>query len=203
MTTETKQISLVDKFNTQIKENKTTYYIEKELEGLLNSEVAGRWFSEENKALLTEYRANFDWEVSYWVKFDWEVGSDFSSSEKAENLAEFNAYLSGKKEPPTTEDLEKENEYWRDDIETEVYGVTSVRPSISVSNLRLKKKNKQNYSVSFSVDTPPLKVEDLPDYEGASQSTIDLSNAIELIVRDALCGRGYDLKSIQVVKEDN
>lgn len=189
MTTETKKETVLERFNTQIKENKTLYWLEKQLAQLLNEEVVGnKWFSEEDKATLAEYKENFDWDLSYWVEFDWEVGSDFTSTEKVENLEELHAYLSGEKEPPTTEDLAEENEYWRDEIETEVYGVTSARPKLSVDNLRLKEKKTNTYSVLLSVETP--------------NESKEVSVDIEDILFKVFCSMKYELKSIQVIEPE-
>ena len=190
MTTETKKETVLDRFNTQIKENKSLYWLEKELAGLLNKEAVGNWLSEENKGLLAEYKANFDWELSYWVKFDWEVESSFTSSQKAEDLEGLQALLRGEKDYPSTEDLEEENEYWRDDIDTEVYGISSARPDLSVSNLRLKEKKTNTYSVLLSVETP--------------NEIKEVSTDIEGILKDAIkdCSMEYELKSIQVIEPE-
>ena len=146
MTTTTQ--SLVDRFNTIDPKyaDRNKRMLAYDLRSLLNEEaqVGFSYLSDEKRATLNEFRANFVWDTDYAVCVEFEVYSslfeDFPCSKEL-----FERYIDGTLEPPTEEEIAEKNPYYADGIDTEILGTDDCKPAISVRNLRLKPNDSQKF----------------------------------------------------------
>ena len=127
--TSIKKETLVDDFCKAEDQSLFKQYLNEVLENEADNSIS----SEEDKALLCEFRKNFDWEEEYGVTYEWDFGSfgvstiDYSSREEMMN------YLRLKTKPMPPKDFD---DIFFGDAPTGKYIAES---AIYIDNLRLKK----------------------------------------------------------------
>lgn len=159
----TEQLTLIERWNKtgeappwfQNRHPGETYYpersdMEREIGNLLNASHGGSW-NRSNPELLAEYKGQFDWDTKYAVSIEWFLYAPSCDQEiECESEEELVAYLEKEKEV-------EEPVNWEDYAcsDPHIDGEQGRRPSIRVSNLRLKQQ-KHRYSVVLVVesDTP-------------------------------------------------
>ena len=110
------------------------------VERLLEMEARGYLVSDYEKQELEEYRKNFEWETDYSVKYVWELDTSLSTYKGVDSLEELHKHLSEEIAPPTPEEFQKEEIYWKDQIDIDLYYATPT-PSIYLLNFKLREEN--------------------------------------------------------------
>ena len=138
-------ISLVDKFN-QIQgmekgwdKDRAFDDFRRKVQELLEYEardLLGTHGEEE----LEEYRRFFEWEATYWIKYEWELDASHSYTKNVASYEDLQKHLSEEIEPPEPEEYQKENPYWKDDVDVRLYYATQT-PWIFCRNFRLIEEN--------------------------------------------------------------
>ena len=145
--------SLVDRFNNIDPEApyRAKYELIKDLQDLLNDEAKGTGLFPDKWSLLKEYRDNFEWDTEYQVRVDFEVEATLSS-EITCTKETFESYLShGSLDVYDFEmELAKQDKYYMENVENEVYGVNDIKPDIQVRNLRLIPKDYQKFAEAIN-----------------------------------------------------
>ena len=119
------------------------YHLCQELQNLLNYEVSGS-LSQGEEVKLKEFRDNFTWEETYYVKTEYDICSSLTKSIPCNTKGLMESYLKGEVElPQSHEELAELDEYYMDDLETEIYGVKHKIPCINVYNLELKPESER------------------------------------------------------------
>ena len=144
MTTTTQ--SLMDKFINANKPDtpyREKYQFERDLTDLLNTEAQGG-LPDDRLNLLKEYRDNFEWDTQYQVRAEFSVDStlygDINCSKE-----EFSSYLNDTSDFDFEEILAKQDRYYMDNVDSDVYGLNDLEANIQISNLRLIPKDYQKF----------------------------------------------------------
>ena len=138
--------SLVDRFNNIDPEApyRAKYELIKDLQDLLNDEAKGTGLFPDKWSLLKEYRDNFEWDTQYQVRAEFSVDStlygDITCSKE-----EFSSYLNDTSDFDFEEILAKQDRYYMDNVDSDVYGLNDLEANIQISNLRLIPKDYQKF----------------------------------------------------------
>ena len=99
------------------------YQFERDLTNLLNDEAQGG-LPDDRLNLLKEYRDNFEWDTQYQVRAEFSVDStlygDINCSKE-----EFSSYLNDTSDFDFEEILAKQDRYYMDNVDSDVYGLNT------------------------------------------------------------------------------
>ena len=145
--------SLVDRFNNIDPEApyRAKYELKTDLEDLLNEEVEGNSImSADRLSLLEEYRDNFEWDTEYQVRVDFDMDASLSGDITC-TKEKIKSYLDGSLDTYELEtELAKQDPYYMENVENEVYDVQDIKPNIQVRNLRLIPKGNQEFAEAIN-----------------------------------------------------